>query len=155
MPLSSREPPPGVQKMTQGLSAEELFGTPYWIIDILPEQVPAGSPGQYFNIERYLMAPPRRRAVKQKHASLILKANCYLDISLDEGKTFNPPPEQIAEKICTERALVMIGDAMLVSEPDDTYITVYNPDESLLRMLRVLAAGEGLYLWKPGQAEAE
>ena len=27
---------------------EELLQSPYWIIDILPSQVPKDSPGQYF-----------------------------------------------------------------------------------------------------------
>ncbi|WP_408070716.1 hypothetical protein [Butyrivibrio sp. JL13D10] len=30
---------------------EELLQKQYWIIDILPEWVPADSPGQYFEIE--------------------------------------------------------------------------------------------------------
>ena len=30
---------------------DELLQTPYWIIDILPKQVPYQSAGQYFNIE--------------------------------------------------------------------------------------------------------
>ena len=33
---------------------EELLQSPYWIIDILPSQVPKDSPGQYFTIEEYL-----------------------------------------------------------------------------------------------------
>ena len=33
---------------------EELLNTPYWIIDILPKQVPAGGAGQYFAVEKYL-----------------------------------------------------------------------------------------------------
>ena len=133
------------------LSVDELLQTPYWIIDILPEQVPADSAGQYFKIERYMMQGSQRAAVKQKHINLILKANCYMDLSLDEGQSFNPAPARIAEKLGTERTLVMLDRAMLVSEPDDTHLTVFNPDESLLSLLRALVAGEGLYLWKPAQ----
>ena len=33
---------------------EELLQTPYWIVDIFPKQVPKDSPGQYFEIEKYL-----------------------------------------------------------------------------------------------------
>ena len=37
---------------------EELLNTPYWIIDILPYQVPKDSPGQYFAIEDYFLKEP-------------------------------------------------------------------------------------------------
>ena len=47
----------------------------------------------------------------------------------------------------------MMDDAMLLSEPDDTYMTLFNPNESLLRLIRVLAGGEGLYVWNPERTE--
>ena len=34
-------------------TVEELLQCPYWIIDILPSQVPEDSPGQYFAVEKY------------------------------------------------------------------------------------------------------
>ena len=33
----------------------ELLEGPYWIVDILPEQVSAGAAGQYFAVERYFL----------------------------------------------------------------------------------------------------
>ena len=41
------------------------------------------------------------------------------------------------------------GEALIVSEPDETNLTVYNPDEALLELLRALASREGLFVWKP------
>ena len=43
----------------------------------------------------------------------------------------------------------MVGDSMILSEPDDTHLTVFNPDQQLLELIRQIAAGEGLYVWKP------
>ena len=140
-------------KIAQKQSIEELLQTPCWIIDILPEQVPRDSQGQYFKIERCFMKEPQRTAVKQKHINLVLKVNCYKDLSLDERQTFNPSPEQIAEKLNTSTTFIMMDDAMLLSEPDDTYMTLFNPNESLLRLIRVLAGGEGLYVWNPKRTE--
>ena len=34
---------------------DKLLNTPYWVIDILPAQVPKDSPGQYFTIEDYFL----------------------------------------------------------------------------------------------------
>ena len=38
----------------------ELLEGPYWIVDILPEQVPADAAGQYFAVERYFLQPERK-----------------------------------------------------------------------------------------------
>ena len=129
---------------------EDLLQTRYWIIDILPKRVPKDSPGQYFAVESYCLRGERLAAIKQKHVSLILKLNCYRDISLDEEPTVNPAPQQIAERICRRYTYIRTGEAMLLSEPDDTHLTLFNPDEELLDLVSALAAGEGLYVW-PGQ----
>ena len=44
---------------------------------------------------------------------------------------------------------LMLEDSMILSEPDDTHMTVFNPDEETLKLIRTLAAGEGLYVWQP------
>ena len=126
---------------------EELLNTPYWIIDILPKQVPAGSAGQYFAIEQYLR-DTQLSDIKKKHVNLILKLNCYRDISLDEDKEINISPKKIADAIHKRYVNIMVKDAMIVSEPEDTYLTIYNPDEDLLTLIRELASGEGMFVWK-------
>ena len=77
-------------------TVEELLQAPYWIIDILPRQVPAGSAGQYFRVEEYFLRGPRLAAIKEKHCDLVLKLNCYRDVALGKAMSPNPPPEQIA-----------------------------------------------------------
>lgn len=128
---------------------DELLEAPYWIVDILPEQVPRGSPGQYFAIEKYYLEPSRLAAVKEKHIGFILKLNCYRDLSLGEDMPLNPPPEQIAEEMRRKYLCILLDGSMIVSEPDDTHMTVFDPDERLLELMGALAAGEGLFLWKP------
>ena len=100
-------------------SIEELLGTPYWIIDILPEQVPKDSPGQYFTIANYYLAEERLAAIKQKHINVILKLNCYRDISIDEETQRNPAPERVAEEMRKRYLYIMLDDAMILSEPDE------------------------------------
>ena len=130
-------------------SIEELLEKSYWILDILPKQVREDSPGQFFAVERYFLEPSRLAAVKENHVRTILKLNCYRSLSLDEGTETNPPPEEIAKAVRTRHVCLLVDDAMIVSDPDELYLTVYDPDESLLTLLRALAVGEGLYLWKP------
>ena len=129
-------------------SIEELLETPYHIIEILPEQVKADSPGQYFAVERYWLEPSRLSTVKRKHVDLVLKLNCYRAVSLDEETEPNPDPERIAEAIMARCVCIRIGDTLITSAPDDLYLTVYNADEALLKPLETLCRGEGLYLRK-------
>lgn len=125
---------------------EELLNKPYWIIDILPERVPENNPGRYFTIEEYW----RRNhlpEIRQKHLSLILKLNCYMELSMD-GE-INPPPERIRDRMTEHDVSILLGDALIVSERGDTYMTVYNPDDRLLGLIRRLSAAEGLFVWQP------
>lgn len=126
---------------------EELLNTPFWIIDILPKQVPPDSAGQYFAIERYLRET-QLSEIKRKHANMILKLNCYRDISLDEEGITNPPPEQIVDVVYKRYVNIMIDDAMIISEPEDTHMTIFNPDDDLLTLVRELASSEGMFVWK-------
>ena len=124
---------------------EKLLEMPYRIIDILPGQVPADSPGQYFAVEKYLMTH-QSSAIRQKHIHTILKINCYYDISIDG--ILNPPPEQIRETMTNHRTCILLEDSMILSDPDETYMTLYHPDEPLLALVEKIAASEGLFVWK-------
>ena len=128
---------------------DELLRTPYWIIDILPAQVPSGSPGQYFAVERYFLDKDRIEGIKQKHINLVLKLNCYMDVSINDEKEINPSPERIAEEMRSRYLYIMLKDSMILSEPDDTHLTVFNPDPETLDLIRELAAGEGMFVWQP------
>ena len=124
---------------------DELLQTFYWIIDILTEQVPENSPGQFFAVEKYMLRE-QMYFIKQKHINLVLKLNCYMDISIDDE--MNPSPEQIAEEMKKRYLYLMIGESMILSEPDDTHMTLFNPDERLLDLVKTLSAAEGLFVWK-------
>ena len=128
---------------------DELLNTPYWIVDILPSQVPADSPGQYFTVEKYFLQGERLAEIKRKHIQLVLKLNCYRVIFLDEETEINPPPERVAGEMRKRTVFVRTDGAMILSEPDDTHLTIFNADLPLLELIRELAAGEGLFVWQP------
>lgn len=150
------------------MKIEELLDKPYWIADILPEQVPANSAGQYFAIEEYYLQEPRVSALRRNIANIILKLNCYYDISVIEDPDddlekeaekagINPAPEEIAELFTGKYAancvqiLVMGENALIVSNRDETYLTIYNPSERMVDMIRRLASAEGMFVWRPRQ----
>ena len=177
------------------MTVDELLQTPYWIIDILPAQVPKDSPGQYFAVEKYYLREQRLAEIKQKHINVVLKLNCYRDISIDGGAEFNsssehvqvneepdcspervgeeinlspehgtekinpspehgtekinPSPEHVAEEMRKRYLYIFTGESMILSEPDDTHMTVFNPDPELLELIRAIASSEGLFVWRP------
>ena len=128
---------------------EELFQSPYWIIDILPAQVPKDSAGQYFAVEKYFLQDKMLEEIKQKHINVILKLNCYRDIHIAEELSANPSPEHIAQEMRKRYLYIITGESMILSEPDDTHMTVYNPDPQLLDLIKAVASSEGLFVWKP------
>ena len=125
---------------------EELLQTPCWIIDILPMQVPKESHGQFFMVEKYFLGS-RLQEIKKKHMDVILKLNCYRDVTIDEE--LNPAPDSIAAAMNERCVYIKVGDSMILSEPDDTHMTLFNPDEALLDLIKAIASAEGLFVWKP------
>ena len=130
------------------MTIEEILDRPYWIIDILPKQVPKESPGQFFAVEAYLLGKKQLYAIKERHIGLVMKLNCYMDISVGEEGELNPAPAKLASAMRTKYVPVRIGDAVILSQKDETHMTLFNPDEELLSLVRTLAPSEGLYVWK-------
>ena len=141
----------------------ELLEGPYWIVDILPEQVSADAGGQYFAVERYYLQPERIGALRRRYAEILLRLNCYYDmaVSFDSCASWetNPDPEAFAERLIGLsgndflRAVFAEQNAMIDCEPEETYLTVYDPGAALLPKLSVLAAAEGFFGWSPAKED--
>ena len=143
----------------------ELLEGPYWIVDILPEQVPANAAGQYFAVERYFLQPERIVPLRRKYAELLLRLNCYYDmaVSFDSCMTWetNPDPEFFAARVAGLsgneflRAVFAEQNAMIDYDHNDTYLTVYDPGAAILDKLKAFVAAEGLFLWRPTKERHE
>lgn len=142
------------------MSIDELLEKPYWIVDILPKQVPANAEGQYFKIEQYYLK--RLSFMCRKYGDMLLKLNCYFDIEVShDGEKWlcNPEPDSFEQRISacmsehpTKPSLFISlksQDVLLVIERDCTYLTVYNPTEEVLSLICQLATSEGLFVWQP------
>ena len=137
---------------------ESLLERQYWVVDMLPKQVPADGEGQYFKIEQYYLESPRKEIICEKYTNILIKLNCYYDFEIlfDERWQNNPTPYFLAECVSrcfsSNRPLFVLldsADALLGLDGDDTTLTIYNPTDSLLELVGVLASSEGLFLWKP------
>ena len=140
---------------------EEMLERPYWIVDILPERVPADSPGRYFDVEQYYLDESRIKELRRKQLGVLLKLYCYCSFtfSFDVGLHWvkNPAPAEIERRLLTNGLAgsihIMIdgGKTMVVLNLDDTYMTVYDPTERVLELLQKLTSAEGLFIWNPQQ----
>ena len=79
-----------------------------------------------------------------------------------DGETWilNESPEGLArrfeESVASHSPLFILiqpGDAMVTFSGDDHYMTLYNPDEELLELVRQCAQAEGLFVWGPNHTE--
>lgn len=127
---------------------DRLLETPYWIIDILPKQVPKNSPGQYPSVEQFFL---KSHVIAEKKTEILLKLNCYYDLQIvtEKEELTNPAPEVLANLIRTDCFNILVSNALMATDFQDTYMTLYNPDNNLLSLVRQLAASAGLFVWKP------
>ena len=130
---------------------------PYCIIDILPEQVSSDSPGRYFEVERYFRS--RLDKIIRKFADFLLKLNCYCELEVSRDcETFSGDfaPEDLECFLLETNASpyplyirVNHTDALFAYAGDEHYLTLYEPDRELLRLVHQLAQSEGLFVWVP------
>lgn len=129
-------------------------------MDILPMQVPADGGGQYFKVEQYYLNDVERLC--HKYSDVLLKLNCYYDLMFSHDAEYwqqNPEPEKIvqmvndclSEKSTRTCLYVMLaeGSMLLTLQRDTTHMTLYNPADELLHLLRQLASAVGLFVWSP------
>lgn len=137
------------------MTIDDYLEKPYWLIDILPKQVPANSRGQYFKIERYWLEQPQFGRICRKFASLLMKLNCYSGIAVADASGAVPvclQPESLEKMLIGGDTVYMVMDsenAMIGFNGDDHYMTLYNPSKELLELVSLLASSEGLFVWKP------
>ena len=140
------------------MTIEEYLERSYWVIDILPKQVPADGKGQYFRIEKFFLEHPQIDNIYRKFTNILLKLNCYEDINVSyDGEDWitNPAPHELEAallKCMADRQMFYIilksADVLITVSGDDTYITVYNPAEEVLELIGSLAGSEGLFIWR-------
>ena len=140
------------------MTIEGYLNKPYWVIDILPKQVPADSKGQYFRIEKYFLEHPQIDVIYRKFIHILLKLNCYEDIEVShDGVEWitNPDPHELEAALLGSMAdkqmfyiILKSAGVLITVSGDDTYMTVYNPTEEVLELIGSLAGSEGLFLWR-------
>lgn len=136
---------------------EELLQKPYWVINFLPEQVPASSARQFFEVERFYLREPHRSTLRYSFAEILLKVNCYFDMQVcepeEENWERNLTPEQLFSWIIENKRDLCIllpeEKVLFTLNRDDLSMTVYHPSDRLLKLLDRLSMSARLFLWQP------
>ena len=136
---------------------ERLLEKPYWVIDMLPKQVPQESRGQFFAVERYYLEEPQHGRLIRQFADVLLKLNCYHDLHVSHSDEWvkNPAPATLVAWLTDALrhghlcALIDEGTALITASGGDIYMTLYNPSPALLELVGQLASATGLFLWQP------
>ena len=132
---------------------EELLETDCFVIDALPERVPEHSAGQYPALEEVFHTP----RLFAKFTAVLLKLNCYYDlhVSYREERMTNPSAAVLSAWMSDVfetqgRILILTGpeEALITLDGDDSHMTIYDPDETMLGRIEKLAASEGLFVWE-------
>ena len=139
---------------------ERLLEAPYWVIDMLPWQVPQDGGGQFFAVEQYYLEEPQHGRLCRRFADVLLKLNCYHDllVSHGDGWVMNPEPAALVTWLAEALqhghlcALIDSGAALINASGGDTHLTLYNPSPELLELARQLAAASGLFMWQPNES---
>ncbi len=125
---------------------ERLLEKPFWVVDFLPEKVGAERAKQYFAVEDFFINSEYINQLYHRFAYLIIKLSCYFDIHS------NPFPSKIFDNVinCISKGytnfLFSNNDTLITLNGGDLYMTVYNPNERFLDLLRCIAAAEGLFV---------
>ncbi len=135
-------------------AVERLLERPFCVIDFLPMRVPEERAGRYFEAEAFFLAQPRRGELYRKFADILIRLNCYYDLAVTDGTRWdvNIPLRDLYEKVenCAGCEFVNIlieeENSLITLYSGDLYMTVYNPSEGLIGLIRDLASAQGLFV---------
>ena len=138
-------------------TVERLLAAPYWVIDMLPMQVPQGSKEQFFTVEQYYLQEPRHEGLCRRFADVLLKVNCYHDFTVNHDDEWikNTEPATLVtwltESLHHGHLCILVddGESLITASGGDIHMTLYNPSDDLLQLIHQLSTAAGLFLWQP------
>ena len=126
---------------------EKLLETECWIIDVLPRRVSKARAKQYSDLEKVFL---HSEELVKKHYNIILKLNCYykLKIVAYSGEDLgDADPEKLLKYIGHKPVYLLLANSLLSLDPDDMHMTLYNPTNAILALMKKIASSEGMFVW--------
>ena len=130
------------------MDIEKTLEKPYWLIDIVPERISEEKGEEYALLQEY--CEQHAEEIRSRFVFFLLKLNCFHDlkISHDYGETFSSLDAFPTLAVPSEIYILIDDRNLLTYDTQDTYMTLYDPDEKLLKTVEKLVRSEGLFLWE-------
>ncbi|MCR5206832.1 MAG: hypothetical protein K6E47_17520 [Lachnospiraceae bacterium] len=129
------------------INIDKLLDTPFWIIDILPQRVSKEMADKYVALEREFLHTDELRS---KFLHFLLKLNSYYRfkaIFSDYEEIDDISAVELKELVGYRYIQILIDASLIVSDPDDMYMSLYNPTDTMLELVTKIAGSEGLFIW--------
>ena len=127
---------------------DSLLETQCWIIDILPMRVPKDKAREYNELEKEYL---HTEELNWKFFTVLMKLRCYYNFKavLSDGEEIDDlSAEKLKEHVGHRYLQILFEDALLVSDPDDMYMSLFNPSDRVLEIVKAIVATEGLCVWE-------
>ena len=138
---------------------ESYFDKPCWVIDFLPERVPADGQGRFFEVEANYLLHKNYVNIRKKFSAVVLKLYCYYEVEVyenyEENGEINPDPAMLEWTINSNGydLSILFGndEGLMTISIDDTHMTLYASSERLFSLTERIAQSEGLFMWQPDE----
>ena len=150
-----------IQMATLDITVERLLEDDYWIIDILPSQIPIEKQAEYRALTDEYFESGKVAQLHRRCADILTMINSRFKTAMlcmpEDEWTISPDDVAVKDAVIhhTERGcvdLLLPEEETLISlQAEDLYITVYHPTEELLSLLRQAVSESGFYIWQTPQ----
>ena len=150
-----------IQMATLDITVERLLEDDYWIIDILPSQIPIEKQAEYRALTDEYYESGKIAQLHQRYADILTMINSRFKTAMlcmpEDEWTISPDDVAVKDAVIhhTERGcvdLLLPEEETLISlQAEDLYITVYHPTEEILSLLRQAVSESGFYIWQTPQ----
>ena len=126
---------------------ERLQKSPCWILDILPKRVPKEKAKHYAELEKEYL---HTEELERKFFNVLMKLRCYYDLKvvMPDGKVVDDISAQVLKELVGQKYIqILFDDALLISDPDDMYMSLFNPSQEMLEIVNGVAGSEGMCVW--------
>ena len=152
-----------IQMATLDITVERLLEDDYWIIDILPSQIPIEKQAEYRALTDEYFESGKIAELHRRYADILTMINSRFKTAMlcmpEDEWTISPHNNDVKDAVIhhTERGcvdLLLPEEETLISlQAEDLYITVYHPTEEILSLLRQAVSESGFYIWQTPQIE--
>ena len=152
-----------IQMATLDITVERLLEDDYWIIDILPSQIPIEKQAEYRALTDEYFESGKVAQLHRRYADILTMINSRFKTAIlcmpEDEWTISPHNNDVKDAVMhhTERGcvdLLLPEEETLISlQAKDLYITVYHPTDEIISLLRQAVSESGFYIWQTPQIE--